>query len=521
MTVTSAAPPADPHRTDEPTTVVDGAAVPSAPASTFAVSVAVAAEVADDLAGRTVMDPDAGVGGIDGLLRAVDRLIAVVVTVLVGVDRQGVVAAEGQTVASWLRSVGRCTGADAGMLLAAADRLGAMPATLAAFQTGVLSWGTVRGIVTATRSLTAAQRGWVDATLAADPDRLARVDGDTVVADVDRLADTARADLTRDRADRAAAAQQVLLQPALDGGGTLIATLDTETYTAVAAAITAVTHDPAGRRVASNVDALHALARTRTAAAPTDTNSDAAGDGAGDAAAGGHGTDDAPDAAMGVPVPAPSPARPEMIVVTDLATLADAHRGLDHRGTDRLVTAARVLWPHDRTPPRLTPDAARRLACDATLRPVLIEDGRILGVADAHARISTAMRTALAARDGGCRFPGCHRPVSVCEAHHLIHRLDGGPTRLHNHATLCRAHHRAVHEGGWEPTLHPEATMTFTRHGVTLHSHPRLPHTGPQPSRPPPPGRPHRRQPHPTRPPAPPQPVTEPPTADGADPLPF
>jgi hypothetical protein len=450
------------------------------------VPVAVAAELVDAVAGRTVIDPDEGLAGIDGLLGAIDRLLALVVTVLLRLDRRAVVAAEGQTLGSWLRSVGRRTGTDAGMLLAAAERLGDMPATLTAFQSGALSWGTVRGIVTATRSLTAAQRHWVDTTIA-DIDRFARIDGDTIVADAQRLADAARDDLARDRADRAAAAQQVLLQPGLDGGGTVIATLDAETYAAVTGAITAITHDPSGRRVASNVDALHALARTRTHA-PIPVADDHTADAQGGDAGGAPATPASPAA--------PPTARPEVIVITDLATLANAYAGLDHHDTDRLLAAAKILWPHDRPAPRLTPHAARRLSCDATLRPVLIDgDGQVLGVANAYARVSVTLRTALAARDGGCRFPGCHRPTSVCEAHHIIHRIDGGPTFLHNLATLCRGHHRAVHEGGWEPTLHQDGRMTFTRRGVTLHSEPRLPGSRARPHGPPPSGRPLRARP--------------------------
>jgi HNH endonuclease len=41
-------------------------------------------------------------------------------------------------------------------------------------------------------------------------------------------------------------------------------------------------------------------------------------------------------------------------------------------------------------------------------------------------------------RDGGGVFPGCDRPLAWCEAHHIQHWLDGGPTDLANLALLCR-----------------------------------------------------------------------------------
>jgi Domain of unknown function (DUF222) len=44
--------------------------------------------------------------------------------------------------------------------------------------------------------------------------------------------------------------------------------------------------------------------------------------------------------------------------------------------------------------------------------------------------VSPSQRVALAVRDGGCVFPGCDRPLSWCEGHHLWHWLDGGPTDL-------------------------------------------------------------------------------------------
>jgi Domain of unknown function (DUF222)/HNH endonuclease len=70
-----------------------------------------------------------------------------------------------------------------------------------------------------------------------------------------------------------------------------------------------------------------------------------------------------------------------------------------------------------------------------------------LDVGPATRVVTPAQRTALAVRDGGCSFPGCSRPLGWCDAHHLRHWVDGGPTDLANLVLLCRAHHRAVHEG--------------------------------------------------------------------------
>jgi HNH endonuclease len=85
-----------------------------------------------------------------------------------------------------------------------------------------------------------------------------------------------------------------------------------------------------------------------------------------------------------------------------------------------------------------------------------------LDVGRASRVIQPAQRSALAVRDGGCIFPGCDRPLAWCDAHHLVHWLDGGPTDLANLALLCRAHHRAVHEGGWRLTRQPDSRLTAT-----------------------------------------------------------
>ena len=61
-------------------------------------------------------------------------------------------------------------------------------------------------------------------------------------------------------------------------------------------------------------------------------------------------------------------------------------------------------------------------------------DGRALRAArcwPADARsFPRAQRRAVVIRDGHCRFPGCDRPPTWCDAHHIVHWADGGPTSL-------------------------------------------------------------------------------------------
>jgi hypothetical protein len=97
---------------------------------------------------------------------------------------------------------------------------------------------------------------------------------------------------------------------------------------------------------------------------------------------------------------------------------------------------------------RVPSETARRLACDASITRVItrgpsepLEIGRKTPV------ISAALRRAVAVRDRGCRFPGCDRPMSWCDAHHVVHWADGGRTDLSNLILLCRRHHRLIRGG--------------------------------------------------------------------------
>ncbi|MBP2340455.1 hypothetical protein JOF41_006633 [Saccharothrix coeruleofusca] len=102
----------------------------------------------------------------------------------------------------------------------------------------------------------------------------------------------------------------------------------------------------------------------------------------------------------------------------------------------------------------LTAAQARRLACDAVVIPAVL-GGRseVLDLGRARRTVSLAQRRALHARDRGCAFPGCGRPARWCDAHHVRHWADGGPTDLDNLVLLCRRHHSEVHHHRWRIRL--------------------------------------------------------------------
>ena len=93
------------------------------------------------------------------------------------------------------------------------------------------------------------------------------------------------------------------------------------------------------------------------------------------------------------------------------------------------------------------PETARRLACDASVMRVVLRDrSEPIDVGRRTPVVSPAIRRAVIVRDRHCRFPGCDRPHTWCDAHHVVHWADGGATALANLVLLCRRHHRLVHE---------------------------------------------------------------------------
>jgi hypothetical protein len=91
-----------------------------------------------------------------------------------------------------------------------------------------------------------------------------------------------------------------------------------------------------------------------------------------------------------------------------------------------------------------------RLLCDCEVsRVVTGPDGLPLDVGRIRRTPTPAIRRAVIARDGGCRYPGCDRPAGFCEVHHVVHWINGGRTAVHNLVLLCDRHHHVIHLTGW------------------------------------------------------------------------
>ena len=124
--------------------------------------------------------------------------------------------------------------------------------------------------------------------------------------------------------------------------------------------------------------------------------------------------------------------------------------------------------------PALSRQVLERYRCDSALHRLLTQ-GRstILDLGTSTRVLTAGLWTALVARDEGCRFPGCDRPATWCDGHHVIWFSRNGPTRLTTLVLLCRRHHKRLHQPGWHAKLLPDATLEVTDPtGIVRTSHP-------------------------------------------------
>jgi hypothetical protein len=109
----------------------------------------------------------------------------------------------------------------------------------------------------------------------------------------------------------------------------------------------------------------------------------------------------------------------------------------------------------------LGPETVRRLACDGILIPAILDtDGQLLRLGRGRRAFTSAQIRGLWLRDRQCTFPGCTAPATWCDAHHVRHWLDGGPTDVTNGTLLCERHHTIVHRDRLNATLSSSGTDT-------------------------------------------------------------
>ncbi len=120
----------------------------------------------------------------------------------------------------------------------------------------------------------------------------------------------------------------------------------------------------------------------------------------------------------------------------------------------------------------LPPTSIRRMCCEATIIPVVLNgDGVVVDQGRARRVATREQRRALRAMYRTCASPDCSVRFENCQIHHVTAWELGGPTDLPNLLPLCSRHHHLVHEGHWILTLQPDRTITLCRPDGSVHFH--------------------------------------------------
>jgi len=115
--------------------------------------------------------------------------------------------------------------------------------------------------------------------------------------------------------------------------------------------------------------------------------------------------------------------------------------------------------------PNLSATAARRLACEANIIPVVLGGkGEILDLGRTRRLFSPAQRKAMRLRDKRCRAEGCTVPATWCEAHHEKEPWSqGGKTDLADGVLHCNWHHHRAHDPRYTTEKLPNGDIRFHR----------------------------------------------------------
>jgi hypothetical protein len=353
------------------------------------------------------------------LLTHRNRVDAEITRHLAVFDRtQGCAAFDSLTAASWLRNEARLSPSAASEQVRVARQLDRLPEVRRAFAAGDIGF---QHSAIITRTLEDAPPEVVEEAEPSLVQVAQRVDPFRLAALTRHLRHTFAPEASLAEANHAHELRRLHLSQSLDGMYHIDGLLDPECGAVVATALDALMGPPArddGRK-------------------PVQRRSDALGDMA-------RRSLDAGD------LPQAGGQRPHLTLTADIATLARLPGS----------RAADMDWGQP-----VPAETLRRIACDASVTPVLLSDtGDPLSVGRTKRVISPSQRKALAARDRGCVL--CGRPAVWCTGHHLIHWIDGGETSVRNSALLCNACHRRVHEGGFVLVRRPDGSWTSIRQAL-------------------------------------------------------
>lgn len=315
------------------------------------------------------------------------RLDARIVELTGIVARSGTIETlEGVTLDTALNLVTRAPSSDRAMQLTAADVLRDMPATMRLFAAGQLSWGQVRAIVAEAKRFGRDARLQLDARIGASADLFSKMDPDDAIDAVRIAAEELRDPrATERREERHEAANFLWAQPGMFGPGKIYGQFDNVSLATLVTGTDAAAPPDDGRSLSQRrADGLIELASHRC---PT-TGDNADSGGIADA-------DEAAD-----------------------SRAAGNRRPTRHRRLDRALPALTVLVDQRDVSinaagiiqlnapgclPTISAAAVEALACDASVRVVLMDGGRPLTVTRKvqATALPDDVRRAVRARDRG------------------------------------------------------------------------------------------------------------------------
>lgn len=319
-----------------------------------------------------------------------------------------------------------------GAMVADAERLRSLPATLDALASGAIGLAHTRTIIDATQGMPQPLVGEFEVTAL---DRAARMTNASLRRSLRGLRERLLHEPLEHRQARNALDRRVCLEPEPDGMAWLSFFLEGERATAIRARLDAL----AGASVDERTTAQRALdvaadllLGNPVAGCVSEPVGDSRDDGS-DSSNGGGGDDaSARRRPLGVVIP-------RVYVTVPVMTLlghSDEPAELDGYGP-------------------IDAETARELAAHApSFQRILThpESGAYLSYGRTSYRVPADLAGYLKVRDGGCRFPGCGRRAIASDIDHTVDWAVDGRTEHDNLAHLCRKHHRLKHRTGWRMT---------------------------------------------------------------------